>query len=332
MASPVVRLLVVLAAATCCVVSPAAARIDPGHGGPPPVLHNGPWLTLLFSRTEVTLANRCVADRSNVANLLTVVAPELWRRRLRPTGTVETGVTTLGTPGCVHSRRALTATWRDLRHLRNDFHWTFVSHSATYATNLAALSPRALWAETCGTVKTLERHGHLSANGLFAYPDNKWTMSVQRHVARCFAFGRQYAQGPGTRQQVTAQPYFQPTEGISGGRCNMSGAACATLPTITRYKSPPAVAHELATLKQGQWLTLQAYLLVTGSRPGMWDCTSPNWRLHWSTDPERYCWTDYLTILDSIPGNVGVLDPKSVARAWGRLDSAYSPTPPPPKA
>ena len=76
-------------------------------------------------------------------------------------------------------------------------------------------------------------------------------------------------------------------------------------------------------LQPNQWLTLQSYLLVTGSRAGLWDCTSPNWQDHWTTDAERYCWNDYQTILNSIPSAVTTTDPKTVAQAWGRTN--YTP-------
>jgi len=330
MVSPTVRALLVAMLLACWAASPVAARPDTSHGGGPAALHSGPYLTLLFSRSELTLANRCAADNTNVARLDTVVAPELKRRGLKATGTVQTGVTRKDKPGCVHFKGALTATWGDLERLRTKFGWSFVSHSRTYATNLASLSDRAVYWQTCGTINTLRKHGHKRADGMFAYPENKWTVTLQRKVARCFAFGRRYHRGPGTRHDVMQKPFFQPTEGLSGGRCNMPGAACETIDVITRYRSPVTVGDEVRSLKRRQWLTLQAYVLVTGSRAGKWDCTSADWRLHWSDDPERYCWSDYLRILDQIPGHVGVVDPKSVARAWGRQDDAYSPVPPPP--
>ena len=52
-----------------------------------------PFVTLLFSRTEMTAAQNCAADNLDVARLGTVVAPALAARGLHPTGTVETGVT-----------------------------------------------------------------------------------------------------------------------------------------------------------------------------------------------------------------------------------------------
>ena len=77
----------------------------------------------------------------------------------------------------------------------------------------------------------------------------------------------------------------------------------------------------MAGLQPGQWLTLQAYVLVTGSRPGLWDCTAPDWRDHWTADWERYCWSDYLRILDATPAGAIVTDPKTVGQAWGRVVS-----------
>ena len=94
----------------------------------------------------------------------------------------------------------------------------------------------------------------------------------------------------------------------------------------TLYHSPEAVAAQLASLQSGQWLTLQAYVLVTGARSGLWDCTSPNWQDHWTSDAERYCWSDYQRVLTAIRSDEVVTDPKSVAVAWGR--TGYSPPPP----
>jgi len=85
------------------------------------------------------------------------------------------------------------------------------------------------------------------------------------------------------------------------------------------------VRQQILSLHANQWLTLQNYVLVTGNRPGEWSCTGGSWEAHWSTDPERYCWSDYRSIIDSIPSSVTVTDPKTVARAWGR--TAYTAPP-----
>jgi hypothetical protein len=80
------------------------------------------------------------------------------------------------------------------------------------------------------------------------------------------------------------------------------------------------VRRELTRLGAGQWLTLQSYVLVKGDRKGQWHCNARHWRDHWTNDPERYCWSDYLRILDGIPAGVTVTDPKTVALAWGRTN------------
>jgi hypothetical protein len=64
-------------------------------------------------------------------------------------------------------------------------------------------------------------------------------------------------------------------------------------------------------------------VLVTGTRSGEWDCRSSDWRDHWTADFERYCWSDYLKVLNAIPATVKVTDPKMVAIAWGRTN--YTP-------
>jgi hypothetical protein len=137
-------------------------------------------------------------------------------------------------------------------------------------------------------------------------------------VNTCFAFNRRYSTAPTLLANAVIPPYMQNTEGLSGGRCHNAALPCYTMNAPTRYHSPYAVAAQLSSLKSGQWLTLQAYVLVTGSRAGLWDCTSPNWEDHWSSDAERYCWNDYLRVLDAITPADVVTDPKAVARAWGR--------------
>jgi hypothetical protein len=288
------------------------------------------FLTLLFSRSDVTAADDCVENDTGVARLDTVVAPEFARRGIIGTGSVQTGNThdtALSCDSTTHGKRSMQASWATLAHLRDAYGWRFVSHSSTYATNLGSLSPSQQYAETCGSLETLEAHGHWSADGLFAYPNNKWTLQVQQdYVSKCFAFGRQFGDGLTTSTEATTSPYWQSTQGIPGGRCNNPTLACSTLKTLVTYRSPDHVASRLASLAPGQWLTLQSYLLVTGTRAGLWDCRSTDWRDHWTTDAERYCYSDYLRILNAIPSDVIVTDPKTVAKAWGRTN--YSPPAP----
>jgi hypothetical protein len=283
----------------------------------------GPFLTLLFSRSEIGTATRCVPDQSGYANLLTAVAPALAARGIAATGSVETGITADRARACVHYRRSLAASWSDLHALHDRFGWAFVSHGRTWATRLAQMTPQQQWSDVCGSLVDLERHGFWSGDGLFAFPNNRWSAQVQTGVvAKCFAFGRRYGVGPTDRGVATSSPYWQRTEGISGGRCNDPDLPCSRLHTLTTYRSPARVIGQIRSLGANQWLTLQTYVLVRGDRTGAWHCSSGGWRAHWSTDPERYCWSDYRAIVDSIPSSVRVTDPKTVATAWGR--TAYS--------
>jgi hypothetical protein len=287
----------------------------------------GPFLTLLFSRTETGTARRCVPDGGGYAGLLSVVAPALAARHIAATGSVETGIIEDRARACVHYGRSLVASWTDMRRLRDGFGWSFVSHGRTWATHLASMTPAQQWSDTCGSLLDLERHGFWSGDGLFAFPDNRWNAAVQTSVvSTCFAFGRRYGAGPTERSSATRSPYWQRTEGISGGRCNDRARPCAELRTLTTYRSPRRVRRQIAALQPNQWLTLQSYVLVTGNRPGAWHCSGRDWRDHWTIDPERYCWRDYRRIIEAIPRFVAVTDPKSVARAWGR--TGYRPPTP----
>ena len=282
-------------------------------------LPHGPFVTLLFSRTEIGTATRCVPDGSGYADLLTVVAPALAAHGIAGTGSVETGITHDEARACVHYRRSLAASWADMRTLRDRFGWAFVSHGRSWATDLAAMTPQQQWNDTCGSLVDLERHGFWSGDGMFAFPNNRWNAAVQAGVvSKCFAFGRRYGLGPTDRSVATSSPYWQRTEGISGGRCNDPGLACSQMHTLTTYRSPARIRGQLLALGPNQWLTLQSYVLVRGDRAGQWGCTGASWTRHWTDDPERYCWSDYRAIIDSIPSSVTVTDPKTVAKAWGR--------------
>ena len=167
---------------------------------------------------------------------------------MRGTGSVETGITPATGYGCVHYKDSLTASWAELAHLRDADGWRFVSHSRTYAKNWSSMTMQQQWDQTCGSLLDLEQHGHMSGDGLFAYPDNKWDTTVQTNVvATCFAFGRQYGTGPTDMSSATLPPYWQTSENLGGGRCNIKSLPCASIPNAPyRYDSPVAVAAQLA--------------------------------------------------------------------------------------
>jgi hypothetical protein len=292
--------------------------------GPP----DNAYVTLLFSRSEITAADNCVPNDLGVVRLDSGVAPELARRGISGTGTVETGVTAEHSEVCLHYKSSMGASWDELAQLRDSYGWSFVSHSRTYAKNLSTMTRDQQWNESCGSIQDLLAHGHTRGDGMFAYPHNTWSDDVQINVvSTCFAFARRFGTGPATRASVTTSPYYARTQQVGGGRCADSSLPCSTLNVPSVYRSPDTVRASLASLVPGNWFILQAYVLVTGSRPGHWDCTSSDWRGHWTTDFERYCWSDYVKLLDAIPPGAIVTDPKTVAEAWGR--TGYTPPPAP---
>ncbi|MDX6533757.1 MAG: hypothetical protein QOF68_1501 [Gaiellales bacterium] len=292
----------------------------PGAVSPSP-----PFLTLLFSRMAVDAADRCVKDNTNVLRLDADVAPALASRGLLPTGTVQTKTTQEGSRFCGHWGLSLFASWADLQMMRDGFGWALVSHSRHRADYLPTMTPQKQWDETCGSLLDLRAHGHIRGGGFFAYPNNRQNDGLQADFAgQCFAFGRRYGAGMTTRTAGVAPPYWQSTGQFIGGRCNDTSLPCAHV-APGRYTSPDSMINRLRALRNDQWFTLQAYLLVEGSRPGLWDCTAPNWEAHWTTDAERYCWNDYQRVLSAIPANVVVTDPQTVADAWRRA-AATSPT------
>ena len=218
------------AATGCGCARPAVSRrfawcSTAGAVPRPPVVR--PFLTLLFSRSEIMGASDCRPDRTGSVNLVTQVAPELARRGIAGTGSVETGITQDAARACVHYKRSLTASWADLARLRDRYGWKFVSHGRTFATNLASLTPQAAVVgdlrqpARSRAPRALERRRAVRLPGQ-QVEHAKVETDV---VSTCFAFGRRYAGGPTTRSEAMASPHWQRTTGIGGGRCNDRSAA-----------------------------------------------------------------------------------------------------------
>ena len=298
-----------------------------GAGPPPPAGAAGPgYLTLSFGRTQWVTTKDCVRLPNTID--LGQVAAEFRARGLVGTGNVVTGRTPEAGFGCFHGY-VLHPGWNRLASLRDGSGWTFVSASRTYA-NIASLTPAQQWDESCGSLATFEEHGHMRAWGLFAYPNDSWSVATQTDVvSTCFAYGRAYddslpldADNLNVRSAMSA-PWFQRTSSLFGGACNDPALPCYSLVSERRYGSVTDL-RRLVQVSPDRWFNLQAYRFVTGSygslgRAGMnWDCRSPDWRAHWASASELYCWVDYRRILNAIPDTVVVTDPASVADAWGR--------------
>jgi hypothetical protein len=298
----------------------------------------GPFVTLLFSRTEISAADNCVEDDDNIARLDTTIAPYLQSLGMAGTGTLVTARTDATTRHCTHYSDDLTASWADATNLAQNYGWSFVSHTATYPSlaKIQALTPKQAQAETCGSLATIKAHGLPGAAGMIAYPGsytkNPAVVNLQTQYGQtCFDWGRQYNHAKhGTNDLATASttpPYWVYPVAVVGGPCNDPTQPCYNVHIQNgRYTMPSTIINQINRLKPGQWYILQAYILVTGTNPkyasnkNRWDCTSPNPALHWTNVTVRYCWSDFQQILQALAAKPGitVTDPLTIGKAWGR--------------
>ena len=294
-----------------------------------------PQVTLVFSRTELSAADdstggetgSCIRDDADIAPLDTVVAPYVATNypNVHLVGSIETGPTQATGHWCPHSGKSYGSSWSDLAALQN-LGWTFIDHSATYATNWSSLTAQQQYDQTCGSRDVITSHGLAGANGQFDWPNNKFSSTVNtQYVRNCFSFSRGYGSGVTTEAQIDADNGQNSTIGVSGGHCNVTGLACSTVNSVKAYTLPSTIITKLHNLADGQWLNLQTYLLVTGqnpvygTNPTRWDCTNPDPRYHWTNDVERYCWNDMQTVLAAInsDSSVQMNSPAGVASVWG---------------
>jgi hypothetical protein len=298
----------------------------------------GPFVTLLFSRTEISAADNCIENDDSIARLDTTVAPYLQSLGMAGTGTLVTKRTADTTRHCTHYNDDLTASWADATNLAQNYGWHFVSHTATYPSlaKIESLTPQQAMAETCGSLATIKAHGLPGAAGMIAYPGSytKNPAVVNLHTQygdTCFDWGRQYNHAAhGTNDMATASttpPHWVYPVAVVGGPCNDPTQPCYTVHVQNgRYTMPSTIINQINKLQPGQWYILQAYVLVTDKNPkypnnnNRWDCTSPNPALHWTNVTVRYCYSDFQQILQALANKPGitVTDPLTVGQVWGR--------------
>jgi len=283
------------------------------------------FLTISFGRTQWQPTEQCLPLAGGVT--LDTVAADMAARGATGTGNVIVNRTRETGFLCV-SGYMREPGWDRLAMLRDTYGWSFVSAGATYH-NMTTLTPEEQLAESCGSLDAFSAHGHDRAWGLFAYPNNKWTVQIQTDVVQtCFAYGRKY--GGSNVRTLMAPPWFAATDSVGGGSCSVTTLACYSVNTAptARYRSPVALAAKTA-VASGRWVNLQFYRFVTGANGtptsgtgARWDCTGADWRTHWTSKPEIYCYGDFLQVIDAIPDTVTVTDPATVAEAWGRTPGA----------
>jgi hypothetical protein len=327
------------------VGSPATARAEPAAPTAPLAAAAraalpGPFVSILFSRTEMNAAVDCTPDgaRTGIARLGTTVAPYLRSLGMAASGTLVTGRIRATTEVCTHQSSSLMGSWADAVQLAQTYGWHFVSHTATYPPSLSTLTPQQAYAETCGSAMEIDAHGLLGGHGLIAYPGAQPLPVALQSTdgAHCFAWGRRYSSLATTDISAgTTAPYWQRTAAPSGGACNDPKAACFGISASggKRYVLPSVQLANLAALQPGQWMTLQAFILVTGKSPAgstqQWDCRAANPTDHWTTDNERYCYTDWQRIVSAVAArpDVTVTDPLTVGIAFGRPATYAFPPP-----
>ncbi len=304
----------------------------------------GSFVTLLFSRTEISAADDCVEDDAGIARLDSTVAPYMHSLGIAGTGTLVTGRTYAMTRNCVHYDDDLTASWADAASLAGNYGWKFVSHTATYPTlkQIENFTPAQAYAQTCGTIATITSHGLPGAAGMIAYPGSYSGAPAARNLQQqygqtCFDWGRKPyrpVHGVTGANAASRPPYWAYVTAVGGGACNDPDASCYSLSVRSnaRYSLPSRIIARIKALQPGQWLMMEAYLLVTGTNPKYahdrmrWNCTSSDPADHWTNVAVRYCWSDYQQILQAIAADpsITVADPLTVGTAWGRSVSQGS--------
>ncbi len=275
------------------------------------------YITLLFGRTMYSVAdNNCNVLAGAVP--LDQVAQDLSSRGLTATGVVVVDRTQTASRLCYGG--SLYPTWSDLDTLRDTYGWSFDSDGMSH-NDITSMTPAQQYEESCGSLAYLAENGMTTADAFYAYGDNLRSTPIQTNtVSQCFDYGRTYNGGVNTRAGLTA-PYFQKTNSLLGGACNDSSQSCYNLSTNgKRYASPVAISS-LLQVTADQWVVLQFYRMVTGSSPNTnpsWDCTSPNWQDHWTSQTEMYCMDDFDQAISTIPAGAVVTSPATVAAAWGR--------------
>ena len=291
--------------------------VDPGSRAEAPAAAGPGYITLLFGRTMFSIADNSCNELAGAVPL-DQVAQDLRSRGLTATGVVVVGRTQTASRLCYAG--SLYPTWADIDTLRDTYGWSFNSDGMTH-NDITAMTTAQQYEESCGSLAYLAENGMTTADAFYAYGDNLRTTAIQTNtVSQCFDYARTYSGGANNRTTLIA-PYFQKTNSMLGGACSDTALSCYRLNVNgKRYASPVAISN-LLQVTADQWVVVQFYRMVTGaslSTTPSWDCTSPNWQDHWTSQTEMYCINDFNQAISTIPPSAVVTSPATVAAAWGR--------------
>jgi len=215
---------------------------------------------------------------------------------------------------------SLYPTWSDLDNLRDTYGWSFDSDGMTH-NDMTTMTATQQYEESCGSLAYLAEEGMTTADALYAYGDDESTTAIQANiVSTCYDYGRTYTGGVNSEATLSA-PWFQNTNSVTGGACNDPTLPCYKLNVGGKRYPSPAWISSLIQVTANEWAVIQFYRMVSGASLGTtpsWDCTSPNWQDHWTSETEMYCINDFDQVLSSIPADAVVTSPATVAAAWGR--------------
>jgi len=287
------------------------------------------YLTVTIGRAMESKAVNCATP----AGMMTLdqIAPQLAQIGVHLTAAVIPDRTLATTTNCVSG--TLYPSWGDLSSLAATDGLNVVSASQSYD-YMTTLTQTQQFQQSCGSLSAFIAHGFHRAWGLFAYPDNHYSTSIQSAVVQgCFAYGRTYVSphkvsGGAATNTASAMvaPWLQRTDDVGGGKCNLTGQPCDSEGggSLGKYLSPVTL-HALTQVAAGTWTAIQGYAFATGTSPSgssiKWDCSEPetDWQAHWTSQFETYCWNDFLYAMTALPSSVTVTDPATVAEAWGRI-------------
>lgn len=198
--------------------------------------------------------------------------------------------------------------------------------------------------EVCGAKDTLAKDGFPSVTGMFApataAAQGEVTDQIVDDVIRpCgFLMVRDYGartwkyqpkRADGSRIKVTVRTDQDPAGyhrvvSINGGSCP---AAWTCGDGGDRpYTSPDDLVRDLADAPPGSHMMVQFYRLVSGDVPGKWTCDGPVAQ-HATYAAEVYCYDDYQAFVQSVPPDVVVTDPRTVAHSWAAVPATPTATP-----
>lgn len=283
--------------------------------------HAAGYATIMFGRgiLDIGSGSNCSVIPGSV-NLFTIADD------VKQEGMTATIPMTYNQPGtCQGGDRY--ASWADLARLRDSYGWSVVPRGVSGTDMTTVSDPAKISAEVCGALQLFQNRGFTRAWGMFAWPANRWTDSLEtKYAVPCYAFGRRYTATRTNPLPVPGPTYWAYTVSVNGGRCSNITLSCHTMAVQNNrdYMPPRGLIATVNAATAGRWALIQWYKLVSGrygtqtSGKFAWDCTSTNPNNHWTARGELYCYNDFRRVIRAIDARITVTDPAGVAIATGR--------------